>query len=171
MRQSPKNSYESFIIEGREFTLNRRVLIELLEASLAKGVPLRFIVRGFSMSPFIKDGDIITVSNLNKKSLIPGIIVIFKRAYASGLAVHRIVARKKGSYLIKGDNLFNADGWVSQENIIGYVAQVERKGKKVLWGIKRGGHLVALMSRARLLGYLLYLWRLIPLRLRKAIGL
>jgi hypothetical protein len=52
---------------GSELFLTGPVFIELLHATLAKGVPFPFRARGSSMHPFIKDGDVITVSPLGER--------------------------------------------------------------------------------------------------------
>ena len=43
-------------------SLSGEALIELMRAVLARGLPFRFAARGFSMAPFIRDGDVISVS-------------------------------------------------------------------------------------------------------------
>jgi len=44
-----------------ELQLSGPSLVELLRSVLDKGVPFRFQAKGFCMTPFIKDGDVITV--------------------------------------------------------------------------------------------------------------
>ena len=82
------------------------------------------------MSPFIKDGDVLTISPLSSS---PGIgdVVAFIYPETGRLVIHREIGKKGGSYLIKGDNALETDGLVHKENIFGFVKRVERKGKKV----------------------------------------
>ena len=60
-----------------ELFLTGPVFIELLQATLAEGAPFTFRARGSSMHPFIKDGDVITVSPLGEDSPGLGDVVAF----------------------------------------------------------------------------------------------
>ena len=51
-----------FILKGSDLPLSGRALVDLLSAVLNKGVPVRFQAKGFSMSPFIKNNDVVTIS-------------------------------------------------------------------------------------------------------------
>jgi signal peptidase I len=65
-------------------------LIELLHATLARGASFRFRTSGFSMDPFIRDGDVITVSALSEGSPGLGDVVAFVQKETPKLAVHQI---------------------------------------------------------------------------------
>ncbi len=66
-----------FSKKGGELKLSGPDLIELLQAVLDKGVPFRFRAKGFSMTPFIKDGDVITIFPLEGSRPRLGDIVAF----------------------------------------------------------------------------------------------
>jgi len=132
-------------------SLSGRALLELLRAVLDKGVPCRFRAPGFSMSPFIRDGDVITVSRLSGCSLCSGRVVAFVHTGTGKLIVHRVVGKEDGRYLIKGDNSPHADGLVPRKNILGYVSKVERGGKRILLGLGPERLLIAFLSRRGLL--------------------
>lgn len=57
---------EFYIIKEGGLSLSGKNLAELIQAVIAKGNPFRLKVKGFSMSPFIKDGDTITISPLSR---------------------------------------------------------------------------------------------------------
>ena len=63
----------------QDLPLSGQALLDLMRAVLAKGVPFRFCARGWSMAPFIRDGDVITVSPLRQS--LPGVgeVVAFVR--------------------------------------------------------------------------------------------
>ena len=116
-------------------SLSGEALKELLQAVLDKGVPFRFRAKGFSMSPFIKNGDLITVSPFKKKSIKRGLVVAFIHPETGYLVVHRVINRRKNDCVVKGDNRFETDGYVPLKNIIGYVSSVEREGRQISLGL------------------------------------
>jgi signal peptidase I len=122
---------------GDELLLSGPDLIELLQAILDKGVPFRFRAKGFSMSPFIKDDDVITVSPLTDGSTHSGDIVAFIRSEMKKLVIHRVVGKQGEYFHIKGDNIPNTDELIPKANIIGRVTKVERNGKRFIWVLAR----------------------------------
>ena len=119
------------------------------------------------MAPFIKDADIITVSPLVDGRVSVGVPVAFIHPGRGNLVVHRIIARARGSYFIKGDNSPEADGWVHQQNILGYVSSVERNNRRWNFGLGKEAFLIAFLSRHNLLLPLFRSWRCLPDALRK----
>jgi signal peptidase I len=146
--------------KGEELSLSRQGLEELLRSVLAKGVCCRFSVKGFSMSPFIRDGDVVTVSPLGSSALGLGDVVVFLSVRGGGPVIHRIVGKCDGSYLLKGDNLPELDGMVTPANILGYIKAVERKGKKISLGLGPERFLIALLTRTGLLSPMLLPFRI-----------
>ncbi|MFH2219772.1 MAG: S24/S26 family peptidase [Pseudomonadota bacterium] len=142
-----------------ELSLPGPAFVDLLQTVLEKGMRFRFQASGFSMSPFIKNGDVVTVYPLAECSPVIGDVVAFIRQNAGKLVVHRLVREKNGSYLIHGDNTPGSDGLVGKSNILGCVKQVERNGKKVLMGLGPEKYLIAFLSRAGVLPPLLALMR------------
>lgn len=140
-----------------------------MQATLARGACFRVRVNGFSMSPFIKDSDVVTVSAL--KDSCPGLgeVAAFINPCTDKLAIHRIVVRGNGFYLIKGDNVLCADGLVPQGNILGCVTKIERNGRQIYFGLHWGRVAIALFSRMGLWSLVFYCWRVIPLAIRGAI--
>lgn len=136
-------------------------LSELLTAVLTKGLHCCFIATGHSMSPFIKDGDEITVSPLHDSSPCLGAVVALIHPENGRLAIHRVVGKKGDSYLIKGDNSSDFDGFVQKENILGFVTKVEREGKNISIGLGPERFLIAFLTRRGLFPLLLSVWRLI----------
>jgi hypothetical protein len=133
--------------KGRELPLSGDSLTALLRAVLAKGKPFRFRVMGFSMSPFIKDGDVVTVSPLVGRKPGTGEIVAFLRPGTDKVAIHRIVRKKSGWFFLRGDNTYSVDGVLPLDRILGAVSGVERNGRKVHGSVGRWSPAVALLSR------------------------
>ena len=77
------------------------------------------------MNPFIKEGDVLTLSGVNAgECRIPIGTVIACRHGHTGLVIHRVIKRTDNGYLIRGDNNYQADGFVKEEEIIATVSGV-----------------------------------------------
>jgi len=149
-----------FYKNGGVLSLSGPALNELLRSVLDKGAPFRFRAKGFSMSPFIKDGDIVTVSRLSGASPGLGDVVAFLHPGTEKLVIHRIVGKNSKSYIIKGDNMSQGDGPVTEADIMGRVIRVERNGKKVFLGLGPEKFLIAFLTRSGLfLHFLIPVWR------------
>lgn len=140
-----------FIKKGGAFNLSAAALSELLQGVLAKGCPFRFQAKGFSMSPCIKDGDVVTVSPFSNTIPRCGDIVAFINSHTKLLAVHRVVAKRDGSFFIKGDNVSETDGLIRAADILGHVTELERDGKSVYLGLGPERFMIALLNRRGLL--------------------
>jgi signal peptidase I len=148
---------ELTIKNGKDLNLSGPVLASLMKEILGKGIPFRFQARGWSMTPFIRDGDIITVVPQPRKQFRLGEIVAFIQAESGKPVVHRIIGKNRRGYQIQGDNISElGDGWIAKDNILGLIHQVERQGVKIRLGLKgpeRYGIALAsrfgLLSRAR----------------------
>lgn len=151
---------------GQEFSFSGALTIELMQAAFSKGARFRFQVKGFSMAPFINDSDIVTLSPLCLSPAGLGkpvacIIPVDKR-----LVVHRIVARKKNRYLIKGDNCSTPDCLILNQDILGSVTSLQRQNKNISFGLGFERIAIAFLSRNGLLPLLYSLWDRIPKLLR-----
>lgn len=157
-------------LKKEELILSGEVLVDLLKATLAKGLSLRFEAKGFSMTPFIKNGDVVTVAPLNHQPISIGKPAAFIHPLTKKLVIHRVIGRSQGTYLIKGDNIFEPDRSVRKENILGWVSRVERNNREFFWGAGLERLAIALLSRLNLLPLILWSWRrFIPYSIRKKI--
>lgn len=147
-----------FARDGGVGTLSGKTLIELLRAVTENGKPFRFEAAGFSMHPFIRNLDILTISPLPPGHLRSGMVIAFLHPESGRLVVHRVVGRKGGYYLIKGDNSPESDGMISEKNIFGYVTKVERGDRSIslCFGPERA--LIAFLSHKNLLCPALHLF-------------
>ena len=153
---------EFSVLKGSDLPLSGRALVELLRAVLQKGVPVRFQARGFSMAPFIKNKDLVTVSPFQGDRAGLGDILAFVHPETQGLCVHRIVRKKGDLYVTRGDNRSENDERVPQESILGFVTGVQRDGKQVFLGLGPERFLIAFLGRRGILFPLLFpLWRIV----------
>jgi len=158
--EPPKPEFS--VMKGSDLSLSGRALVELLQAVLHKGAAVRFQAKGFSMSPFIKNQDLVTISPLKRKRPGLGDIIAFAHPETEGLCIHRIVRKKDGFYVTKGDNLSEADECVPRENILGFVTRVERDGSRVFLGLGLERFLIAFLGwRGILFPLLLPLWKVV----------
>jgi hypothetical protein len=137
----------ALIRERGELGLSAAALTDLMTAVLAKGKAFRFRAKGWSMSPFIKDGDIITVSPPGGRAPRTGDIVAFLHPASGHVGVHRIVRASGGAFLIRGDNVYGGDGSLPRERILGTVTEVVRDGRKVRGVPGRLSPAIAFLSR------------------------
>jgi len=70
-----------------------------------------------------------------------------------------MIGRCGCGYIIKGDNLSAIDGVIKREDILGYISAVNRKGRRVTFGISRMTALIVFLSRIRAISLLSMLAR------------
>ena len=151
---------ELFVVKAQDLPLSDQALQSLMCAVLAKGKPFRFRARGWSMTPFIRDRDVITISPLQQG--LPGVgeVIAFVRPEKGNLVVHRVVAQRSAAVLIQGDNGPGfEDELIPKDNLLGRVTQIERNGHPVRLGLGPERFVIAWLSRTKLL---------VPLQLRLA---
>lgn len=88
-----------------------------------KGTPFKIRVRGTSMTPIIKDGDIATIQKSDKYSVGDVLLYPFGN---EGLLLHRLLKINGSRYYCKGDNSFRLEE-VMCSGIFGKVIAVTRK--------------------------------------------
>ena len=118
-----------FVKLGQELSLDGETCIDVICLALTKQASLRFQVHGFSMFPFIMDGDIITLSPLPEGRVGLGRSIAFRRPSDKKLVIHRLVRickRSQERYITKGDNVDKPDCPISRTDMLGYVKEVQR---------------------------------------------
>ncbi len=135
--------------------LSGKNLISLMGAILERNADFRFQAKGHSMSPFIRNMDIVTISSLPQYKPETGDIVAVLLIGKESIVVHRVVGKKKEKFIIKGDNNKIRDGLFEQNQIIGLVSKVERNGKRIMFGQGFFGRTIAILSGIGLLNSLI----------------
>ena len=159
-----------FVKKQEELSFSSRQLEELMRGVLGKGAFFRFRCKGFSMSPFIKDGDVLTIAPLQGSSPGFGEVVVLNHPSTGKIIIHRVIKKKAGAYLTKGDNIPEPDGFISEAHIFGRVTKVERNGTKLLLGLGPERSLILFLTRWRLLPLLAPVWRFLRLMMRRRHG-
>jgi signal peptidase I len=139
----------------REVSLDRDKLTKLSSDILSQGGSFSFEAHGSSMYPFVCDGDILTVKQVDHSAIRVGDIV-FYRSSDERLIAHRVIARKlqsnRSMLLLRGDSVFNNDGWIYSDQVLGKVVSIQRDKKFVR------------LDQVGLLSLIMYFWnKLYPL--------
>lgn len=123
---------------------------------LRAGISVRFRARGVSMSPLVRDGDIVLVRPTGAREVRVGDVVIL-RAEPEHLIVHRIVRRHlraEGTVVtVQGDQVSVPDGVFPAAQLLGRVVEIERDGRQIEVGrpmMRVLGRLAAYRSRCKL---------------------
>jgi len=145
--RSRRNEPVYFARTGNELSLSGAAVAKLLKLVIERGKPFKFKARGWSMSPFIKNGDILTLSPLSTAFPQKGDVVGVIDPGTEKLLVHRVVGMNNGRYWIKGDSARKKEARSFELNsICGQVTQVERKGKPVRFGVGPEKRVIAVLS-------------------------
>ena len=87
---------------------------------------------GTSMSPYIKEGDMLLVQHTLHPIRL-GDVIVFKQA--AGLIAHRVVLiRKHGNnsvYRTKGDSFCSFDAPIFQSSVLGRVVRIQKNDKSI----------------------------------------
>lgn len=109
------------------------MLLKLSRDMLEKGKSIRFQAKGWSMRPFIRDGDFIVVSPVKRSSIRKGDVVFHSNA-ENKIMVHRIIRKHKKNdrmtVLIKADASLGSPERVDIHNVLGKVVAIERNGRE-----------------------------------------
>ncbi len=141
-------------MKPNELSFSSASLIELIKSAFAKNYSFRFKVTGYSMSPFIKDSDIVTISSLSPAAL--GKVAAFIHPNNKKLIIHRIIGQDNGYFVLKGDRIAEIDGLIPRENILGCVIRIERNNRDARLGMGAERFLIAFLSRNGFLPSIFY---------------
>ncbi|MBW6465114.1 MAG: S24/S26 family peptidase [Brevefilum sp.] len=107
---------------------------ELSAEVLRSGWSIRFRAHGKSMTPLLRDGDLLLVQPVEHGSLRPGEIVLCSLS-PSHVVVHRIIRHARQSdgdrFLVQGDQASTPDGWFNSDQIFGRLVEIERDGRRI----------------------------------------
>ena len=119
---------------------------ELSWEILKRGDSIRFKAHGSSMLPLIRDGDILTIKPIKIWDLKPGDVVFYQTA-GEKCVVHRVITidirNDQHIVVFKGDSSPGSLEEVEEEQLLGRVVQLHRRGKSInpnrnMWWILSG---------------------------------
>lgn len=118
----------------REIGLDRTELELLVKEIIANGGFFSFKARGFSMYPFIHDGDILTISPVNTNELKSGDIILYK-SFDDRIVLHRFIGKVKigndEMLKVRGDALMGNPEYIVASNVIGKAVKQQRNSKVI----------------------------------------
>ena len=101
-------------------------------------IPVRTLIRGYSMEPLIRyNRDYVTVIPLSE-SLAEGDIVLFSDHYQKRYVLHRVWTLENERVLTWGDNCDRPDAWMTVNDIWGKVILIERGKHKITPDAQKG---------------------------------
>jgi len=100
-----------------------RIFAQLASVMTTSGLGFRFQAKGHSMLPIVQDGEILYVHPVDPCSIKIGEIVLFRDR--DGFKAHRVLQKKQGLFITRGDSSVQADGAVQLDRIIGKVVAKE----------------------------------------------
>lgn len=106
--------------------LKRGDFASIAQEVLGRGRILRFKAKGGSMSPFIRNGDVVEVVPFKGKINF-GDIILYHSSYGNPV-VHRVIYRNTESVITKGDSVSSSDHPVLSKQVLGRVAAIEKNG-------------------------------------------
>lgn len=128
-------------------------LVEISAEILRSGRAVRFQARGDSMSPLVRDGDVLTVHPADAGSIRLGDVVLFTDGHGRPL-VHRVIRKVAGRegihFTVQGDRVSQPDGEIPAARVHGRVTAIERAGVRIDMnqpGLRLLGLVAALRSR------------------------
>ena len=105
-------------------------LLPVMEEKLSLGGSFTFSPKGISMLPFIRPGiDSVTISGVKDK--IKKFDILLYRRDNGQFVLHRVVAVKKDSYVMCGDNQLLPEHNVHDRHIIGIVSKINRPDRVI----------------------------------------
>ncbi len=114
---------------------------------LARGEGFKFMARGHSMWPSLLDGDIVEIVPRSHPVKVGDIVFIPNVEFGQ---LHRVIdVDGSGRALVRGDALYEPDGWFDSDEISGVLGDVLRRGRSVL--VHRGPNAVRV---ATVLGFM-----------------
>jgi len=146
---TPWRGFLAFEIKDRS---ESKLFGELAHELLTGGSEIRFEARGASMSPAIRDGEIVRVRQASAEELRRGDIVLIK--VEGGLRLHRLVVAdvERDVFITRGDCGLQDDPAVAGEEILGIAVEKEvRVGRRMVRARLRGlgGAMVRLAGRGQ----------------------
>ncbi|MBR4341840.1 MAG: S26 family signal peptidase [Lachnospiraceae bacterium] len=108
-----------------------------IEQLLRSGTPVGFKPQGNSMHPTIVNGrDSVIIEPLGNRKLKRGDVALFRRSkdapkYGGMLVLHRVHSVKKDGIYMVGDNEKEIEGPLADEQFIGIMTELIRKGKHI----------------------------------------
>ncbi len=118
--------------DEKKIVASMQELAPVITDVISKGGVFPLTVKGISMHPFLHDSvDTAVFSSLDGRKIRRGDIILFRRKNGQ-YAMHRVCrVNQNGTFDFLGDNQMTVEPQISAEQLVAFVPQVIRNGKKV----------------------------------------
>ena len=100
------------------------------EQELAEKGNLIYTTVGMSMRPFLRSGqDLMVIEAVNGERLRPRDVVLYRRR-SGKYVLHRIMRVRERDYVLCGDNCWNLEPGIRDDQILGVLTAVIRNGQR-----------------------------------------
>ncbi len=110
-----------------------RLFVDVTFDLLGSGQAVRFLVRGKSMHPEVRDGEMVTVVAVRPEDVEVGDIILYR--LREGALAHRVIGKEERAgrpvLILRGDASASPDAPVEPSQVSGKVVSVEREGRRV----------------------------------------
>ncbi len=134
--------------------LKREDFVSIAQEVLSRGRALKFRAKGGSMSPFIRNGDVVQLVPVKGKINL-GDIILYRSSYGNTI-VHRVVQRRREIVITKGDSSPSPDQPVLSKQVLGRVVAVEKNGWRIRLDSPMGRLLNILLATISPFSFLIY---------------
>lgn len=114
----------------KQIRISGKDLVGICRAVQQRGGAFSFTATGRSMRPFIRNGDLVTLSPLRKMPPLPGEVVAFRHPHLDRLVLHRVCRVDSGFLWIRGDHQRETDAVIDIQQILGVVTRIRRNGTR-----------------------------------------
>ncbi|MBN1886869.1 MAG: S24/S26 family peptidase [Thermoflexales bacterium] len=115
-------------------TLGQAEFADVSAEILARGSALRFTAHGASMTPFIRDGDLLTLEPVEVAALETGDVILC-RTTGNGLVAHRLIGRETCTgetlLVVRGDASCGPGERARPEHVLGRVVSIQRGSRTI----------------------------------------
>ena len=110
--------------------ISLKELVPLMREQLDEGKTVSFVPRGKSMTPMLKGGEDMIILKKPAGRLHLFDVALYYRRETDSYVVHRVVGFKKDmTYVMLGDDNFQREYGISNDDIIGVVTNYYHKGR------------------------------------------
>jgi len=134
--------------------LKREDFTSIAQDVLGRGRALIFKAKGGSMSPFIRNGDVVEVIPLRGKINL-GDVILYHSSCGSPV-IHRVIQRNKESIITKGDSVPGSDQPILSKQVLGRVVAIEKNGWRMRLDSPMGRLLNIILATISPFSFLIY---------------
>ncbi len=116
--------------------MKKKEFQEWAKELLKQGLSLEFPVRGISMYPVLKEGDMVRVKKIDASEIKIGDL-IFAIFPPEEFIVHRVIRKRLNNqeliFITKGDAILSSSEKIHFKDVLGKVISIKRSGKEILF--------------------------------------